>query len=72
MGATMNLNWFLDACAIIYLIEASGEKGKTVKKIVTQRLKNSGTLSISRLSFLECRIMPLKKHPSFIAGSFYA
>jgi predicted nucleic acid-binding protein len=26
MGATMN--WFLDACAIIYLIEAGSEQGK--------------------------------------------
>ncbi len=32
------MNLFLDACAIIYLIEAGSEQGKTVRKIVTQHL----------------------------------
>jgi predicted nucleic acid-binding protein len=68
MGATMN--WFLDACAIIYLIEAGGEKGDTVKKIVSQHLVSGGTLSVSRLSSLECRVMPLKKGDSNLVARY--
>ena len=58
------MNWFLDACAIIYLIEAGSEQGETVRKIVMQLLKDNGTLSVSRLSLLECRVMLLKKGDS--------
>jgi len=55
------MNLFLDACAIIYLIEAGSKQGETVRKRVTQHLKNNGTLSVSRLSLLECRVMPLRR-----------
>jgi predicted nucleic acid-binding protein len=68
MGATMN--WFLDACAIIYLIEAGSEQGETVRKIVMQLLKDNGTLSVSRLSLLECRVMPLKKDDSDLVARY--
>ncbi|MEK8017200.1 MAG: type II toxin-antitoxin system VapC family toxin [Candidatus Parabeggiatoa sp.] len=64
------MNLFLDACAIIYLIEAGSKQGETVRNRVTQHLKNNGTLSVSRLSLLECRVMPLKKGDSDLLARY--
>jgi len=51
---------FLDACAIIYLIESQQEQGRKTRLLVDDALKTSRQLTVSRLSFLECRVLPLK------------
>lgn len=51
---------FLDACAVIYLIESQQEQGRKTRLLVDEARKSNVRLSISRLSFLECRVLPLK------------
>ncbi|WP_415878841.1 type II toxin-antitoxin system VapC family toxin [Methylomonas sp. TEB] len=51
---------FLDACAVIYLIESHQEQGRKTRFLVDDSRKSSAQLAISRLSFLECRVLPLK------------
>ncbi len=51
---------FLDACTIIYLIESQEILGQKTRLFVEQYLQNNNHLAISRLSLLECRILPLK------------
>jgi len=52
---------FLDACSIIYLIESHQQQGENTRSLITQALQNNAQLIISRLSFLECRVLPLKE-----------
>lgn len=52
---------FLDACSIIYLIESHQQQGQNTRSLITQALQNKAQLVISRLSFLECRVLPLKE-----------
>ncbi len=56
----MGMKLFLDACTIIYLIESQEYLGQKTRLLVTEALQNKAQLIISRLSFLECRIFPLK------------
>jgi predicted nucleic acid-binding protein len=58
MGSAMKL--FLDACAVIYLIESQQEQGRQARLMVDEALKANKQLVVSRLSFLECRVLPLK------------
>nr|WP_305891678.1 type II toxin-antitoxin system VapC family toxin [Methylomonas sp. WSC-6] len=51
---------FLDACAVIYLIESQQDQGRKTRLLVDKASKSNAQLSISRLSFLECRVLPLK------------
>lgn len=51
---------FLDACSIIYLIESQQEQGQRTRLLINQALKAKTQLVVSRLSFLECRVLPLK------------
>lgn len=51
---------FLDACAIIYLIESQQEQGRKTRTIVDDARKFNAQMCLSRLSFLECRVLPLK------------
>lgn len=51
---------FLDACSIIYLIESQQEQGCHARLLVNQALQTKTQLAVSRLSFLECRVLPLK------------
>ena len=51
---------FLDACTIIYLIESQQELGQKTRAILSETSKNDAKLIVSRLSLLECRVMPLK------------
>lgn len=51
---------FLDACTIIYLIESQEQLGHNTRTIITEALQNKAQLVVSRLSFLECRVLPLK------------
>jgi len=56
----MGMKLFLDACTIIYLIESQEILGQKTRLFVEQYLQNNNHLAISRLSLLECRILPLK------------
>jgi predicted nucleic acid-binding protein len=56
----MVMKLFLDACSIIYLIESQEQLGQKTRLLITEALKNKTQLVISRLSFLECRVLPLK------------
>lgn len=56
----MGMKLFLDACAIIYLIESQEHLGQKTRLLITEALHNKAQLIISRLSFLECRVFPLK------------
>ena len=60
----MGMKLFLDACTIIYLIESQEILGQKTRLFVEQYLQNNNHLAISRLSFLECRILPLKTKDS--------
>jgi len=51
---------FLDACSVIYLIESQREQGRKTRLLVDQAWKSNAQLALSRLSFLECRVLPLK------------
>jgi predicted nucleic acid-binding protein len=51
---------FLDACSIIYLLESHQKQGQETRLIVTKALQDKKQLIVSRLSFLECRVLPLK------------
>jgi hypothetical protein len=55
---------FLDACTVIYLIESQEILGQKTRLFVEQYLQNNNHLAISRLSFLKCRILPLKTKDS--------
>ena len=56
----MGMKLFLDACTIIYLIESQEQLGQKTRLLITQALQNKAQLIVSRLSFLECRVLPLK------------
>lgn len=51
---------FLDACAVIYMIESQQEQGRKTRLLVDESRQSNAQLVISRLSFLECRVLPLK------------
>jgi len=53
---------FLDACSIIYLIESQQQQGQATRLLLDKALQNKTQLIVSRLSFLECRVLPLKEH----------
>ena len=66
------MNLFLDACTIIYLIEAKepfyAEVQKTIHLIVD---KNPGTsIAVSRLSVLECLVNPLRQQENFVIEQY--
>jgi len=61
---------FLDACCIIYLIESQQEQGRKTRVLVHEALKSNGQLVVSRLSFLECRVLPLKSKNSALLDSY--
>lgn len=53
---------FLDACSIIYLIESQQQQGQATRLLLDKALQNKTQLIVSRLSFLECRVLPLKEN----------
>jgi predicted nucleic acid-binding protein len=65
---------FLDACAIIYLIEAESAFHAEVR----QRMRSlreqfpDARLAISRLSILECLVKPLRDGDSALVGEYRA
>lgn len=61
---------FLDACSIIYLIESHQQQGENTRSLITQALQNNAQLIVSRLSFLECRVLPLKEKNDSLLESY--
>jgi predicted nucleic acid-binding protein len=61
---------FLDACAVIYLIESQQEQGRKTRLLVDEALKSKAQLIVSRLSFLECRVLPLKSKNSALLDCY--
>ena len=61
---------FMDACSIIYLIESNQQQGQNTRLLITQALQNKTQLIVSRLSFLECRIFPLKEKNSGLLETY--
>lgn len=51
---------FLDASAIIHMLESGQEPGQLTRLLVDNALKAGKSLAVSRLSMLECRVWPLK------------
>jgi len=53
---------FLDACAIIYLLEGKDEKSDKIRQLVDEHLAIDGNcLFVSSLSILECLSFPKKQ-----------
>ncbi len=52
----------LDACAIIYLIESEQQQGQATRLLIKEAIQKKAQLIVSRLSFLECRVLPLKEN----------
>jgi predicted nucleic acid-binding protein len=53
---------FLDACAIIYLLEGNDEKHDKVKCLVADYLSTEkNSIFVSSLSILECLVLPKKQ-----------
>ena len=65
-----NMKLFLDAYGIIYLLESHQEQGVETRLLVTKALQNKAQLVVSRLSLLECRIMPLKEKNTNLLKSY--
>lgn len=61
---------FLDACSIIYLIESHQQQGQNTRSLITQALQDKAQLAVSRLSFLECRVLPLKQKNDSLLESY--
>ncbi len=61
---------FLDACSIIYLLESHQQQGQETRLLITQALQNKTQLNVSRLSLLECRVLPLKEKNTDLLESY--
>jgi len=66
----MNRNWFIDACVIIYFMEANGDKGEILRSRISTHLQKNGIISVSRLSCLECRVLPLRRGDSVLVARY--
>ena len=66
------MNIFLDACAIIYIIEAKdpfhSKVQKTLADIITEIPETS--IAISRLSIIECLVQPLRQQQTLIIEQY--
>lgn len=66
------MNIFLDACAIIYIIEAKepfySKVQKTLAAIITEIPETS--IAISRLSIIECLVQPLRQQQTLIIEQY--
>jgi len=56
------MSLFLDACVIIYLVEAAEPFHSQVLNILHQHY--TGKISVSSLSFLECGVKPMRENNS--------
>lgn len=65
---------FFDACALIYLIEGKQPFGERVRSQLAEvtRAHPHMRTAVSRLSWLECRVGPMKSNDGATLGSFDA
>ena len=61
---------FMDACSIIYSIESHQQQGQNTRLLIMQALQNQAQLVVSRLSFLECRVLPQKEKNDSLLKSY--
>lgn len=59
---------YLDACAIIYLIEGAHPVQQAVRRKLSQC--HATALITSRLSRLECRVLPLKNNDTALLSTY--
>ena len=64
------MNIYLDASAIIYGIEGAGELRGAVLRWITKAESSGGVLSTSRLSRLECRVLPLRRGQTELVAQY--
>ena len=65
---------FLDACALIYRVEEVAPwNARLIKLLADLRRRHAGLqLAVSRLSYLECRVQPLRDGDSALAQRYDA
>ena len=62
---------YLDACCIIYLVEAASPFHATiVSRLLRHQADPASRLITSRLSCLECRIQPLKENDHKLLAAY--
>ncbi len=62
------MNLYLDASSIIYAIEGTGDLRNAVRAWIAQAENSVGVVLTSRLSRLECRVLPLRRgQPELVA-----
>ncbi len=66
------MNLFLDACVIIYLLEAKEPFCSEVKETLYQltELHQDITINVSRLSVLECLVYPLRHQENAVIEQY--
>lgn len=62
---------FMDACSIIYFIESQQTQGHSTRAYVRQALQDHTQVIVSRLSFLECRVLPLKENNTELLAAYH-
>jgi predicted nucleic acid-binding protein len=64
---------YLDACSIVYLIEAAQPfHGKVVAALQALRQTAGPQIVTSRLSMLECRVLPIRDHDAPLLAAYDA
>lgn len=65
---------FLDACALIYLIEGKEPFSTQVRRQLAQleHLHPGTTIAVSRLSWLECHVRPMKENDAVVLAQYEA
>ena len=65
---------FLDACALIYLIEGQEPLSTSVRNQLAQIEHNHAgvVIAVSRLSWLECHVGPRKKNDAAVLAQYEA
>ncbi len=64
------MNIYLDASAIIYGIEGTGELRSAVLAWIAKAENSGGVFSTSRLSRLECRVLPLRRGQTALIAQY--
>lgn len=61
---------FFDACAIIYRVESVEPYLTKLKAALTALQARNPEIAVSRLSFLECRVLPLRRRQEVTLGLY--
>ena len=65
---------FLDACALIYLIEGQAQFSANVRSTLShiEQSHPGMAIAISRLSWLECQVLPMKNNDANVVAQYRA